>query len=77
MSRYYFDLFDGRLHKDEMGQDINDVSQVCVEIRRTLSDLVLHGNGPLSAIVSVRGAANQTVLTASISLAFDHPDTHH
>ena len=77
MSRYYFDLFDGRLHKDETGQDLSDVSQVCVETRRALADLVLHGTGPLSAIVRVRGDANQPVLTASISLSIDHPDTHH
>ena len=77
MALYYFDLFDGRLQKDETGQNLADMPQVCFEIRRTLADLVLHGNGPLSAILHVRDADHQTVVTASISLAFERPDTHH
>lgn len=77
MATFYFDLFDGRLQKDETGQTLADMPQVCFEIRRTLADLVLHGTGPVSAILHVRDADNQTVVTASISLAFEHPDTHH
>ena len=77
MAVFYFDLFDGRQQRDETGQQLADMPQVCFEIRRTLADLVLHGTGSLSAILHVRDKDNQTVVTASISLAFERPETHH
>ena len=77
MPRYYFDLLDGRLQKDETGQDLADVAGVCIEIRRALSEMILHGVGPASAVINVRGEDNQTVVTASISLSIDYPVTHH
>ena len=77
MPRYYFDLLDGRLHRDETGQELNGMPQVCTEVRQTLADLVENGTGSLSAVLHVRDAANQTVVTASLSLAFQQPDTQH
>ncbi len=77
MAKYYFDLHDGRLQRDETGQDVADMSQVCFEIRRTLADLIVHGSGSLSAIVNVRDNDNQTIVSASISLTFNRPDTRH
>ena len=78
MPLYYFDLLDGRLQRDETGQELSGLPQVFSEIRQTLADLVQHeGTGSLSAILHVRDADNQTVVTASISLAFQEPDTHH
>ena len=77
MSQYYFDLFDGKLTKDETGQDLVDTSQLCLEIRRTLADLIMQSHGPLSAVLNVRNRDNQTVATASISVSFDRLDTRH
>lgn len=77
MPRYYFDLLDGQLQRDETGQELNGIPQVWTEVRETLAELVQHGSGSLSAIVHVRDASNQTVVTASLSLAFQQPDTHH
>ena len=77
MPRYYFDLLDGGLHRDETGQELNGIPQVWTEVRQTLAELVENGSGSVSAILHVRDADNQTVVTASISLAFQEPDTHH
>ncbi len=77
MPRYYFDLLDGGLHKDETGQELRGIPQVWTEVRQTLAGLVEHGSGSLSAVVHVRDAENQTVVTASLSLAFQQPETQH
>jgi hypothetical protein len=77
MPRYYFYLLDGWLHRDETGQELSGMPQVCTEIKQTLADLVQQTSGSLSAVVHVRDDTNQTVVTASISLAFQAPDTHH
>ena len=77
MSQYYFDLFDGRLVKDETGQELADSSQLCLEIRRTLADFIMQAHGPVSAVLNVRNRNNQTVATASISVSCDRLDTRH
>ena len=77
MSQYYFDLFDGRLTRDETGQEVADPSELCLQIRRTLADLIMQAHGPMSAVLNVRNRHNQTVATASISVSFDRVDTRH
>ena len=77
MPRFYFDVSDGGLVKDEDGRELLDASQIPAEVRQAICEVILHGELPASVLVSVRDEDRRTVMTATVSVGIDQPDTQH
>ena len=77
MPVFYFDVADGQFHEDEEGHVLPDASHVEGELKRRLSEIILSGDGSLSAFVNVRDERRGLVATGTISAKIAYPDTHH
>lgn len=71
MARYFFDIHDGALHRDDVGVDCAGFDAMRREAKRALPEIareILPGEGDQHAItVRVRDERQETVYTATLT----------
>ena len=71
MPRYFFDIHDGSMTRDDVGTDCADLANACKRAKTLLPELALHEVPPdgdrKPYTVLVRGEANKTVYSATLS----------
>lgn len=78
VTRYFFDLVDGQILVDDVGQELPDISAARDEAARILGETVrddFPGDGPKRDLhVEVRDEAGAKVLTVSVRYNVNPPD---
>jgi len=73
--RFYFDIYDGEVIRDDVGHDLPDVRAVRAEVQRALAGLVATRPSDAKAIqirVDVRDGSGKRVVTASLLAVIEH-----
>lgn len=77
MPRYFFDLIDGEVYRDEHGMDLQDLGKVREEAARALADTAredLPYDGNRRHIrLEVRDEAGEVVMQVSLTFLVDPP----